>query len=240
MRQVGIATINYANDNNGALPERYDGDRGTPYNDYDMTFETWDTSVTIPGDTIAHPTYALGLLYSQGYVRNDKVFYCPSQRDNGFNYDSYPHPFFSAPGQAYDVSYMFNPHHTDLSPTSPPPTDVLYHKLAQMHGTVPSNSNPTASGVTNFAGCRPALALEMIKSMQWTGHTDPSHPGTPAFNLLYPDGHVTSVYSKGTYQLLLGYWQKNGGGLGGSGGWQRFDQVLKQLETDSQSQGTGS
>ena len=246
MRQIGIASINYANDNAGSLPLRYDGDRGPlatyPYNNYNFTFYTWDETVTIPAGIatinnvpIVHPTYGIGLLYSLGYLHDPRVFYCPSQRDNGFNFGAYTQPFFSVPTQDYYVSYMFNPHHTDLSDPNQPNTDVLYHKLSQMRSTVPSNLNPTATGITDFTGCRPVLALEQIKSIQWTAHTDTAHPGTPVFNLLYADGHVASVASKATWQTLMGFWATNQGGLASSG-WQRFDRVLKQLEADSNGQ----
>jgi prepilin-type N-terminal cleavage/methylation domain-containing protein len=238
LRQMGIGIIGYAGDNHGYLPVRLDGDQqptaNYPYNDYNATYHVWDRNINIAG-TIAHPPYGLGLLFVQRYITDPRSFYCPSQRDNGFNFTAYTQPFFSVASQDYYVSYMYQPHHSDLSNPSIPATaiDVLYPQLSQMRGTVPTNFSPTASGTTDFTGCYPILALEQIKSLQWTGHADPGHPGTPAWNLLYPDGHVKSAYSKATYQMLQGFWANSGGGLATSG-WARFDRVVKQLEIDGQ------
>ncbi len=225
MRQIGAAAINYSNDYAGYLPLRLDGDQplsaSANYGYYGDTFYVWDHSgppipggvATIDGITIVHPTYAIGLLYSQSYIRDARVFYCPAQRDNGFNFTAYPQPFLSNANDDYYVSYMFNPHHTDLTNPAILYPDVLYHKLSDIRGTVPTNDNPTETGFTDFTGRRPVLAVEQLKSIQWTAHTDPSHPGTPVFNMLYPDGHVCSTRSSATWQLLNGYWNKAQGGL---------------------------
>jgi prepilin-type N-terminal cleavage/methylation domain-containing protein len=231
LRQIGIGCIAYANDNKGYLPERYDADltpaANYPYDDYNFTYHVWDRTLAPPNP------YGLGLLYTLNYLKESKVFFCPAQRDNGFNADSYTMPLMSVTSQDYYSSYMYNPHHSDLSNPNIPATavDVMFKKLSQMRGPIPPNFNPTASGVTNFAGRYPILALEQIKSMQWIAHASSSHMGAPFFNLLYPDGHVSETISDSAYQMLLGFWQNNAGGLATSG-WQRFDRVLYALETD--------
>jgi prepilin-type N-terminal cleavage/methylation domain-containing protein len=239
MRQIGLGIVAYSNDNHGFLPTRFDGDLNPitnyPYNNYNYTFEVWDQT-----QTPVH-VYAIGLLYTNNYIRDPHVFYCPAQRDNAFTFSDYTMPFLSVPSQAYDVSYMFNPHHSDLTNpaivANPSLEEVLFKKLSDMRKPMGSNYNPTVSAATtsDFTGLYPVLALEQIKSFQWTAHVGNAQTGTPAFNLLYPDGHVTESISQSAYQTLLGFWNKNQGGLSSSG-WARFDQVLKELETDGQHQ----
>jgi prepilin-type N-terminal cleavage/methylation domain-containing protein len=222
LRQIGIGIISYANDNRGYLPERFQADLASPpqYDDYKYTFYTWDNGVT-PGKP-----YGLGLLFDQKFVRDSRVFYCPSQPENGFNIGSYTMPLFSVQSQSYYVSYMYNPHHTN---TAVAPVKELFTRLVQMRRPIEGST-----GATDFTGLYPVLALEMIKSLQWTAHAGSRKSGyVPAWNLLYPDGHVTSVFSGGAYSQLQGFWNPSKGGL--STGWTRFDRVLKALETDGQS-----
>jgi prepilin-type N-terminal cleavage/methylation domain-containing protein len=240
LHQIGLATFNYANDNRGALPERYQADRTPaatyPYSGYALSYYTWDKSVTLPGGaTPVHPTYGIGLLVSQRYVKDSRALYCPAAKSSGFNYDGYTQPFFTVSTQDYYPSYMFNPHHTDLSDPAvvagTKVVDALYTRVSQFRGTVPASVNPAASGVTNFGGMVPVLALEQIQNLRWTAHADGNNAsGTPAFNLLYGDGHVVPSHSKVAYQSLLGFFNSGAGGL--SSGWTRFDRVLQQLEAD--------
>ena len=237
LRQIGMACIAYANDNDGYLPERFQADR-TPaasygYSTYTVTYDTWDTSVTYAAgvSTVVHPTYALGMLYTQNYIRDARVFYCPASTNTAFAADNYTWPFMSVSNQNYYSSYMYQPHHTDLTNPSLPYIDVLYKKLSQMRGTLPGNMIPSST-VTDFSGAYPALALDQFKNLNGTSHTDPKHPNMPAFNILFPDGHVTSTYSPTAYNSLLGFWGNAQGGLASSG-WQRFDRVMKQLELDA-------
>jgi hypothetical protein len=52
--------------------------------------------------------YGLGLLYTLKYISEERIFYCPAQRENGFNYKAYTMPFLSVASQDYYVSYMYN------------------------------------------------------------------------------------------------------------------------------------
>lgn len=243
LRQIGIACVLYAGDNKDYLPERFDADHqdtaaaSESYSNYNFTFEVWDRGVTLPTNalsTLAHPAYGLGLLFTQNYLRDPRVLYCPAARDGAFSYDNYSKPYLSNANQDYDSSYMYQPHHTDPGAAT---IEVMYPKLTRMRGTVPEVFSilPVPSSETDFAGCHPVLALDEFKSFSGTSHTDQQHPGQPAFNMLYPDGHVQSTFSKAAWQSLQGFWATNQGGLS-SGGWQRFDRVLKQLEIDGKAQ----
>jgi hypothetical protein len=219
LRQLGLGVIAYANDNRGFLPIRWRGDASSPqqYDDYKYTFYTWDNAVT-PGKA-----YALGLLFDQHYVRDSRVFFCPSQPENGFNAGSYTLPLFTYPTQNYYTSYMFNPHHTN---TATAPVTELFTRLTQLRRPISSST-----GATDFTGLQPVLALEMIKSLQWTAHAgNRRSANVPSWNLLYADGHVSTVFSGGAYAQLQSFWFNNNGGL--SSGWTRFDRVLKALEAD--------
>src|SRR5207249_4869765 len=78
LRQLGIGIAAYANDNRGFLPERFQADKAAPpsYDDYKYTFYTWDNAMT-PGQP-----HGLGLLFSQKYLSDSRIFYCPTQKDN--------------------------------------------------------------------------------------------------------------------------------------------------------------
>lgn len=225
LRLIGVATFAYANANNGFLPARYQADRKPKpaYNDYNMTFKPWDKATKA--------AYGLGLLFRAKFITDGRIFYCPSQRDNGFNVDAYTMPFLSDATQDYYTSYMYNPHHSDLSATPAAQVEAQFLKLAQMRKPSSSLRNPNAAGVTDFTGLFPVLAMEQIKSLQWTAHV--IGEGAPAYNILYADGHVVTTVSKSASDMLKGFYANNNGGLATSG-WQRFDRVLKALEQDSQ------
>lgn len=241
MRQIGVATHAYAVDNKGWIPLRYRGDlpqlpaatySANHYVGQEVTNTVWDTG---PNPNVP---YGLGLLFKGKYLGDGKVFFCPSQRDTGFNVEAIPFPFMSDQANSYYTTYMYQPIHTDLTDPAylagATPLDVRYKKLSQFKGSIPANANPAAAGVTNFDGLPPILAVEMIRSLRWTAHTDSADKSTPMFNLLFPDGHVSATASKSARDTLAGFFANAGGGV--SNGWTRYDRVIKSLLTDAKGQ----
>ena len=214
MQQIGAATLAYAAENRGWLPTRFNP--AVNY-EYTHTYRVWDTG---PNPNVP---YGLGLLFAGKHLGNGKILYCPEVREGGWTSDGYTWPFMSEQSQNYYTSYMYQPHHTDPTVT---PVDVQFKKLDQMRKPLPANAGPTS-----FQGLPPVLAIENIQNIRWTAHVDPSNRGAPAFNTLFPDGHVASVRSKAVRDQLNGFYP---GGL--ASGWTRFDRVLKALLTDARSQ----
>ncbi len=224
MRQIGIATHAYANSNKSYLPLRYRGDKaGEAYVGQEVTNTVWDVT---PNPNVP---YGLGLLFAGKHLGDGKIFYCPSQRENGFNIDGIPFPFMSDQADNYYTTYMYQPLHSDLTVTGI--VDVRYKKLSQFKSTIPRNANPTSS-VTDFGGLQPVLAVEMIRNLRWTGHSSAKTRSKAVFNVLYPDGHVSTVASMGARDTLAGFFANAQGGV--SNGWTRFDRVLKSILSDAQ------
>jgi prepilin-type N-terminal cleavage/methylation domain-containing protein len=230
LRQIGIGTAAYAAENRGYLPVRFQGDKPAanvlgvvPYTDYRDGYKVWDRTDTARN----RPAFGLGLLYARKYVRADAIYFCPSQRDSGFNFDAYRMPLISDTTQDYYSSYLFNPHHVTVAAAGALPAAEAeqYKKLADMRGTVRDGT---------YAGVRPVLALEQIQILQWVSHSSPNDRTRPVWNLLYPDGHVTTVASRSAYDQLYGFWEPSRGGL--TTGWTRFDRVFKALAFDGQTQ----
>ena len=126
LRQMGIATFLYADDNQDRLPPPlYDPDQFPgmgPYNSY-LLFG-WGGTVGQP----AEPKRAvnLGLLYVGNYLRTPGIFYCPSLRQRKsyrvdfekkyFESAKVPWPMYAVDGQV-NMTYMYFPQ-TDVPSTN--------------------------------------------------------------------------------------------------------------------------
>jgi prepilin-type N-terminal cleavage/methylation domain-containing protein len=147
----------------------------TPYSSKPYTPE--DTYRPGNGD----PTttfYGFGLLYSTKMLANGKVFYCPAEARPDFDYNSFPQPWLFAklPGGALDswrTSYLYLPHADDKG-------NVRYIKLQQ----VPKDR---------------CLSLDVCFEPSSTTHRS---KGGPAWNLVFKDGHVSTVISKFAYDVM--------------------------------------
>src|SRR6188768_1288295 len=118
LRQMGLATFIYADDNNDRLPPPlFDPDQFPgigPYNSY-LLFG-WGGQVGKPAD----PKLAvnLGLLYVGNYLTAPEVFYCPSSRQKKdyrvvfekkyFESAKVPWPMYAVDGQV-NMTYMYFP-----------------------------------------------------------------------------------------------------------------------------------
>ena len=87
LRQIGLAMIVYANDNDDCLPQIswHNGPNdpaaatGNPWQTYEVC--RMQGVGTSGGNTIVEGPYGLGLLFFCKDVQNPKVFYCPSRLD---------------------------------------------------------------------------------------------------------------------------------------------------------------
>lgn len=83
LKQVGVAITAYAGDNESLLP--YYGDQMHPYAVYRSEAQWLDAE----GNPIAQK---VALLYEGRYIGEPKVFYCPSNRNPLYRYESYTDP----------------------------------------------------------------------------------------------------------------------------------------------------
>ncbi len=204
LRQIGMAAVNYANDNKGFLPP-FQGDNGTKTFNVDANFpgiyRPWSTA----SSTFAFPLLSqansgtrdegsgIGRLVAYKYLKSPlapdsrwpyavKIMKCPSWTD------------LVDPSAGY---YFFNPHVAEYK------DPVTLVNVAQMRwkkilnfGKVPRTPAPQVNkgtGVTKtdfFPDIGYALCVDPINDLGWATHVM-GH--TRSWNILYGDGHVSIV-----------------------------------------------
>lgn len=230
LRQVGLATIMYSQDNKGFLPERFRWPTGKnmanaqPFWLYiakntdsdDGTGEVYDRY-----HKLINPQWAwqVGRLYVLNYIKNANACYCPLATES-FNIDSFPKPWLSDWNTLYRSSYAFNPHMRLESNGTPAPA---WEKLSQY----PKEK---------------CLALDSIyDSGGSVGVAHMDHRGNAYFNLLYPDGRVQSVNGQLVYlemtndpvrKSIVGTYDSKDTSTGNpKAAWTNFDDYRDILET---------
>jgi prepilin-type N-terminal cleavage/methylation domain-containing protein len=180
LRQIGLATINYANDNKGALPQafRYNNNARFPFWSYLVR-----TTTDIPYGV--ETTWQLGRLFSTGYMKSPEAFYCPAgTTDINFGYDSFPQPWPKVDNIEYRASYTFNAYCNVVATGSDPnnlPRLPAFARINQYHKTR-------------------MLSTDLIDAQN-----DVMHRGRgkyPSWNCLFTDGHVTTVISPVLFNQL--------------------------------------
>jgi len=194
LRQMGLATFIYADDNQDKLPPPlFDPDQFPgigPYNSY-LLFG-WGGTVGRP----AEPKLAvnLGLLYVGKYLTTPDIFYCPSLRHKkGIRVDfekeyfqsaTVPWPMYAVDGQV-NMTYMYFPQ-----------TDVPAKK-----------TNEAAMGWTRVAYKQTELTSQrsMVTDLNYTwgtmAHTSGRNPY--GINALWGDGHVKFSTTKAAFDPKL-------------------------------------
>lgn len=120
-RQCATATISYATDNKGLIPNlNLAGAKLDRVGNYTCFYVTGR----------AGKAYGLGVLYENGYVGTAEIFFCPTQEYEAFTWEHYhswgpylsdPPPPGGAGGDFWRSGYYFNPNfytsHPDMSKT---------------------------------------------------------------------------------------------------------------------------
>jgi prepilin-type N-terminal cleavage/methylation domain-containing protein len=171
LRQIVQGCGIYAAENRGFLPARFREGAG-----YDQPF--WSYLVQDINDSKI-PRYGLGLLYERGYIKTEKVFYCPGGRAHpNHNLDEFPQPWMSDKSINYRTSYSFNPHYALKTPgDTNSPKITAYPRINQKDWKYKS------------------IALDLISSSEKISHFS-GNEKIASWNVAYADGHVTLARSK--------------------------------------------
>ncbi|MCI0539560.1 MAG: type II secretion system GspH family protein [Verrucomicrobiales bacterium] len=200
LRQMGIATFLYADDNQDRLPPPlFDPDRFPdiqPYHSY-LLFG-WGGQVGKPAE--AKLAANLGHLYIGNYLPTPGVFYCPSLRHpqwirvlfekKYFESATVPWPMYAVDGQV-NMTYNYVPQ-----------TDLPSKKASEAN----RGWTQVGSKQTQLSAQR-SIMTDLIFSWDTLAHTSGKNPY--GVNALWGDGHVTFSTTKAAFDPKL--WGPTGG-----------------------------
>ncbi len=200
LRQMGVATFLYADDNQDRLPPPlFDPDRFPgvgPYNSY--LLYGWGGQVGKPAETKL--AVNLGLLYVGNYLPTPGVFYCPSLRHaRGLRVDfekkyfesvKVPWPMYAVDGQV-NMTYMYFPQ-TDLP--------------SKLESEAQRGWTQVASKQTQLSAQR-SIVTDLIYTWGTLAHVTSKNPA--GLNVLWGDGHVKFSTTKAAFDPKL--WGGTGG-----------------------------
>jgi prepilin-type N-terminal cleavage/methylation domain-containing protein len=206
LRQVALATINYANENGGALPP-VRGDTGAA--NFSLGWAattyayTWNPSFQAAAPD---PGAGIGRLINTKYIKSPNFYYCPS-------YDpSLPTSGFVT---VFAQAYIYMPHYAwrNVNGTAvfQPWWKKIQHYGRTGNGAIPANqtdpagSGGTATGTFNFGTYRRALALDNTDSNATSVHTQGNKR---IYNLVYTDGSVTTLRTDSRFSRANGKWTR--------------------------------
>jgi prepilin-type N-terminal cleavage/methylation domain-containing protein len=219
LRQIGLAAINYANDNKGNLPERFRYFKNdVPPARSDFTYPWWSYIVRESGETIFEPNYfwGTGRLFMTKYIKSAECCYCPAGPDDpnfGYNLYAPPWPKNYGPGGA-DIR----------SPYSWCP----YYNVVNIPG-IAGPANDSAFTKLNLFPKTKLLAFDLINDANDTMHKGRAYKN-PSWNCLFIDGHVVTVISPLLYRQMAAEGSIH---TNSAADWQRFEDYRDILETQA-------
>jgi len=201
LRQMGLATFLYADDNNDRLPPPlFDPDRfplHPPFVSYilfgwDVKSDGWGGKVGQPAD--AKFAVQMGLLYFGNYLPTPGVFYCPSLRHpkgirvvfekQYFESAKVPWPMYAVDGQV-NMTYMYYPQ-----------SDIPAKKESEAM----LDWTQVASKQTQLSAQR-SIVTDLIFTWDTLAHTSGKNPY--GVNVLWGDGHVKFSNTKAAFNPKL-------------------------------------
>jgi hypothetical protein len=159
--------------------------------------------------------------YLSKYITDPRCFYCPAYPDPSFNYDEFNKPWTvaSSPGGTngqWRSGYLYNPHWKFIRPFPTGGSGVAYPKLKDL----PKDR---------------CMLLDICYSTQYISHG--SNDKAPSWNLLFKDGHVSTVRSQFCREAMEGRYTSQGLAGGNSQkDWNLFDNYRDILETEAAGQ----
>jgi len=185
LRQIGLATINYANDNKGAMPEPFRWNTANMRQPF-WTYIAKDAGLDGLPDHIENTTN-IGRLYALKYMKSAEVAYCPADPANvSFGYDAFPKPWLTVKAPIYRASYNFNPYVN--------------------RGNAATDYLPAFTRLLTF----PKTRIMAVDTIDNSG--DVMHLGRkkyPSWNCLFKDGHVVNVISTVLYAQMQAHGNAN-------------------------------
>lgn len=194
LRQMGIATFIYSDDNQDKLPTplfdpELDSNIG-PYNSY--LLYGWGGQVNRPAE--ARLAANLGFLHAGNYLRDPNIFYCPSLRHQKglrvgfekyyFESKTVPWPMYAIDGQV-NMTYNYFPQKDLLSP-----------KTAEAN----KNWMQIARRQTDLSAQR-SMVTDLIYTWGTIAHKMNGRPR--GLNALWGDGHATHSTTKAAFDTQL-------------------------------------
>lgn len=186
LRQIGLASINYANDNKGYLPifGQFWGSNNPANGRSRLQYPFFTYQVKSAGvDFAPERVVQTGVLFAYNYIKSPEALYCPGGLDDpGFGYDSFPKPWPMDKATEYRSSYSYNPYYVH--------TQITGYGSSLSTVTGEQNAWPSIKKVprTKF------LAMDLLDNADNITHKG---RGTkPTWNCLFFDGHVQPVTSK--------------------------------------------
>jgi len=179
LRQIGVATHAYANDNKGKLPPKRQDMKGDP------TFSPAFTALYAldmgPNSGTPDPGSSIRRMVNRKYLGNSKIEQCPSAGD------------VADPSRAM---YYYNPHQAIYTTSA---GDVQRDWWPSINGfgkpprgavTAVNLSSGTDMPNYNFGNIKYALACDPMNGLEYATH---AVGNSRAWNLLYIDGSVRTV-----------------------------------------------
>ncbi|MGB7159725.1 MAG: type II secretion system protein [Tepidisphaeraceae bacterium] len=218
MRQIGLASLNYAQNNRDYLP---------------IVGQYWRQNNPALGRArIASPFYTyevksagapfevervvqIGLLFATKFITAPEGCYCPGGLDDpGFGYNVFPKPWPQDVPTYYRSSYTYNPYYNNNAPIED------YYTA---RGEVRFGQATAFPRVSKFPRTK-LLATDLIDTPQ-----NVTHKGRgikPAWNCLFIDGHVQTVISPALFKEMIVRGSANGS-------WPKFEDYRDILETQA-------
>ena len=215
LRQIGLASINYANDNRGFLPLRgqYFKSNDSSQGRFQLKYPFYTYQVKSNGqDFSVERVVQLGLLFAKGYIKAPEAMYCPIGWDDpSFGYDTFPKPWPMDKNTEYRSSYTYNAYFNV----------TLIPDYGALPGT-PTVANESAfAKISKFPKTK-LLATDLLDASNNVAHK--FQLKRPSWNVLFIDGHATTVVSKVLYDQMASRGSANQS-------WGKFEDYRDILET---------
>jgi prepilin-type N-terminal cleavage/methylation domain-containing protein len=172
LRQIAQGIIMYTGANKGSMPTPV---TANPVGEGVLTPEC---SYQVGTGNPTSKFFGFGLLYTQKFITSPKVFYCMAQPRPDFDYNMFPQPWLSSTlssgtWDTWRTSYLYMPHVDEKG-------KFRWPKFQQ----IPKDR---------------ALALDVCFETATTSHLSKAQP---SWNLVFKDGHVSTVISKFAYDVM--------------------------------------